>query len=788
MLRIPALGDAFLFGQEPFEQAGGLEAALSQRLDGGPLPDLLYWDGQFDDGAPGRVLFGKGGLDPLLASQYDLSGCVAIREGALRSLPTVVSTEAFTQAVALLAKSPSVSSLWCSGFSGRPTAGMPSRRVPPRAFHTELVSVALLIDDPKTPMEPFFAALAEQEIDARVEVVVVGCNMEGRSIKALATALEEFGAADSRLRIRRYNLAGQLDRPYLANIAVALATAESVVIADPRCVPQTPRLIQSLASWASSADGATASPRVEVNRAVYAGAALAETAHGSSILRLHEDAPLADRLRLVAAPVPWIFAVPRNRWLASGGAPCSPAALWTASLAGRSGPRGRHILVGSEQARWVGDGTGFDPRASAPAPANLRKASLKALRAPETSPSLPAPSAVPRRQTGAPVSGPPGKAGSRAIPKVPAAFSDAFPNTAELRVLLFADAFGPSQAIPFELGLAAARARGAVAVRLVEEAAFAKDASEVQVQVRSLFADTRPTVVVVSRLGSRPVWRAVRHEARRCGVPLVFHIDDDLFDLPVTLGLERYRLARQPGRLHTLYECLNDCDLTLTASPALAHRLERLGGHRRVMSMAIGSGAAPPAVRRRAAHNGRLLIGYMGSASHNDDLAMIAPAVNRVMESYGHVDVALFGSIARQPAAKLLTGRVTTHPAVLGDYAGFRRRLDELQFDIGLAPLRDIAFSRCKTLTKWVEYAEAGVVCVASDVEPYQPVFAANAALAARPDQWEAVLRQAVEDHSLRQEVVRNADRLLRNQFGWDQLERSVIAALSHGQSARVAA
>ena len=57
----------------------------------------------------------------------------------------------------------------------------------------------------------------------------------------------------------------------------------------------------------------------------------------------------------------------------------------------------------------------------------------------------------------------------------PAAYSDAFPSDADVRLLVFADQFGPSQSIAFIEGLAGGRAAGRAAVRLLEEAAFGPD-------------------------------------------------------------------------------------------------------------------------------------------------------------------------------------------------------------------------------------------------------------------------------------------------------------------------
>ena len=445
-------------------------------------------------------------------------------------------------------------------------------------------------------------------------------------------------------------------------------------------------------------------------------------------------------------------------------------------MAGPWGPTGRHVMLGAETARWTGAPLARDLACFTPAE-SVRPSSLSALRnqAGEHAGIRPlSPRSPPAIRT-APSSQLEKRPPSRDL----AAFSDALGSGAPTdRLLVFADAFGPSQSIAFIEGLAAARSRGEVAVRILAEAALAELKSDLASRVDGEFEHFRPTRVVVSRLAEPLLWNAVRNSARRQGVPIIFHIDDDLFDLPIILGIDRYRIGRHPRRLHTLHAILNEADLVLAATSALAARLGRLVGHGRITSMPMGSAAAPPVRRAPVMTSERLTLGYMGSASHNHDLELVAPAINRILKAYPQVDVTLFGSISKQPAAKQIKARLQIQPGVFGDYSAFRKRLSELRFDIGLAPLRDIPFNRVKTATKWVEYAEAGIPVLASDVEPYRPMAEAGALLAVRPEQWEAGLREMIESPGLRQNLVQASDSLLTRSFGWDRLEAGLLETL----------
>jgi glycosyltransferase involved in cell wall biosynthesis len=373
-----------------------------------------------------------------------------------------------------------------------------------------------------------------------------------------------------------------------------------------------------------------------------------------------------------------------------------------------------------------------------------------------------------------------------------ASFTDDFPSDAPLRVLVFADILGASQAIAFIDGLAGARRSGEAAVRILEEAAFGPDlgfgdAEGARALAEAEMAEASPTVVVLSRFGHCAAFEGITRAARSRGLPVCVHIDDELFELPLSAGVERYRAARHPRRIAALTLGLREADLVMAATPALAERLAARAGHGRIGWLENGT-AGRPLPRQANAAGAPVVIGYMGSASHGPDLELAVPALNAVLAHGRNVRVELFGSIARQPAADLLHGAVVRHDAVLGDYGAFRRRLAGLEWDIGLAPLVASPYNRCKTATKWAEYAEAGAAVLASDIEVYRPMIAADAAMPASPAQWEHALERLVASPGLRAGLVAAADELLAARFGWERLEASVVGLLRRLEPRRMAA
>jgi glycosyltransferase involved in cell wall biosynthesis len=776
MLRIPVEDDAYLIATPPAGvEPAAVEAAV--RAAAAARPQVIVWDAlaRSREGLS-RLRFGVGGLDDLLLAQIDLTGCCAVLESAQRRLKDGAAGPT-ASGLAQLARDPRLTIARAEGVTGeidleRAAAG--ARKIKPAA-HPDMISCVVVAHGSADGVGAFIHAFAAQTLTSRAEIVVVAAGLARDEARALSDTLDSLGL-ERPMRVRHFILPGKMSEATAVNTGLALAAGQAVIVARPACIPETARTVQILANWAAGADVFTASPRIMdgEHRLLVAGLYAEPSGPEGTVLRPWMDRALSHLVRRVAAPSALFFAVNRSAWLDLGGASAQADGLWTAELA----RTGKHVLAGPAGAVWTG--------AKRPAAAH-RQGSVAALsadsaramswagRSNEAAAARPAPSAPGRVLASAPAAEPAAMAAAYG-------FSDRFPSTAPLRLLVFADGFGASQALAFVDGLATARADGRAAVRVVEERALGGDGEADEAALAAVveqhFAQTSPTVVVLSRFGHGAAGRLVVQMARARGLPVVAHLDDDLFDLPPIIGIERYRLARNPRRLQALHHGLAEADLVIAATPALAEKLARLSGHGRIGWMEIGSAGRPRPRSPAAADDGSVVIGYMGSASHNHDLEMIAPALNAMLERFDHVSVELFGSIAQQPAADLLRGRVRKHRPVSGDYQGFKTVLSGLSWDIGLAPLRPIAYNRYKTPTKWVEYAEAGAAVIVSDSEVYQPMIQADAAFCAGPQQWGSAMTRLIEQPQLRADLICAADRLLRSSYGWERLEAGVLGLL----------
>jgi hypothetical protein len=146
-----------------------------------------------------------------------------------------------------------------------------------------------------------------------------------------------------------------------------------------------------------------------------------------------------------------------------------------------------------------------------------------------------------------------------------------------------------------------------------------------------------------------------------------------------------------------------------------------------------------------------------------------------------------------QDAGRARTLRQARPPCPpVADYADFIPYLRSLGWWVGLAPLEDNAFNRCKADTKWVEYSLAGMAVVASDTVVYRRACGGGAGLVACGP---AAGRQGILDlllsPALRAATIIAAQRKLEARYTHEQLRRQVLAVFSQAfelarQSGRV--
>lgn len=248
--------------------------------------------------------------------------------------------------------------------------------------------------------------------------------------------------------------------------------------------------------------------------------------------------------------------------------------------------------------------------------------------------------------------------------------------------------------------------------------------------------------------------------ARAAGAVLIHALDDDFLDL----GLDRPHWADR-GQARTLQRLLRAADGLLVTTQPLAGRLAGFSDTIVVLPNALDERllASPSAAPRP--DGAALALGYMGTFTHAEDLAMVLPAL-RAAEARqpGRFELQVVGVADPERAAALLDGlpwRWIEVPAEARAYPAFMRWFTgSLDWDLAIAPLADTPFTRCKSDLKHLDYAALGAAGIFSHVPAYAGTVRHAETGWLAPNQaglWEAGLERLLDDAALRARLASGA-------------------------------
>lgn len=220
----------------------------------------------------------------------------------------------------------------------------------------------------------------------------------------------------------------------------------------------------------------------------------------------------------------------------------------------------------------------------------------------------------------------------------------------------------------------------------------------------------------------------------------IWYDTDDAMDLvrpwnPFSIPTRSY--------LGSYYFLLNEADFITTTTPLLAEHLRtKTSKPVRVFPNYLN----PVEWKQRVEKPGELRIGFSGSASHIRDLNIVLPVILELQKHYNFTFVVMgldmgakdvedyrnrqmknWGKFYESHAygievEKLYqTLKQIKHEWIDGvRWEVYSRSLPKLGLDIGICPLEDEPFNRCKTPIKFYEYTITGTPSISSNVSPFK--------------------------------------------------------------------
>ncbi|MFM1904040.1 MAG: hypothetical protein RLZZ440_1940 [Planctomycetota bacterium] len=258
-----------------------------------------------------------------------------------------------------------------------------------------------------------------------------------------------------------------------------------------------------------------------------------------------------------------------------------------------------------------------------------------------------------------------------------------------------------------------------------------------------------------------PSFADLRERCTARGIPLVYDIDDLLFDPAVTAAgwvafldtlppAERERWVAEAADYR---RALAAADAAVLTTPALAAAAAEACPRVHVLPNALDrrmerAAAAAIGVEKASAIDARpRLIFASGTPTHHRDFAVAAEAIGRMMQRrpepilviLGHLDSTIYPTLAP------FTQRIEIRPPVplLDLFAELAR------CDVNLCPLElDSPFNEAKSVVRWLAAAAVGLPSIVSPTAPLQDAVIAGITglVAADVSAWEVALDAVLDD------------------------------------------
>jgi glycosyltransferase involved in cell wall biosynthesis len=239
----------------------------------------------------------------------------------------------------------------------------------------------------------------------------------------------------------------------------------------------------------------------------------------------------------------------------------------------------------------------------------------------------------------------------------------------------------------------------------------------------------------------------IRH-CRTHGITLLYDLDDDLRHVP----RDHPDAPALRPRARLVSRLVRGADAVWVSTPALAAALADLRADVRVVVNGLDErlwAASPPPLPRQ----GPVRILFMGTATHDGDFAIVEGALARLHAVFAeHVSIELLGVSSRADLPSWVN-RIGMSVHASASYPGFVNWITQQRWDIGIAPLADTPFNRCKSAIKVLDYWALGLPVLASDRPVYRGALADGRGGWLLPDDenaWFVALVRLVRDAQLR--------------------------------------
>jgi glycosyltransferase involved in cell wall biosynthesis len=280
----------------------------------------------------------------------------------------------------------------------------------------------------------------------------------------------------------------------------------------------------------------------------------------------------------------------------------------------------------------------------------------------------------------------------------------------------------------------------------------------------------KPSVVFMSRYAN-PFGPDILDFFRMKGVPVIYHMDDDLLHIPESLGDQIKKIHAEPSVLSSRRYLIENADLVYLSTSYLEEKLKIIFPKAKTFSGIYSAFTKTLNTVKRDFP--KKVFGYMGSRGHRLDLNIALEDIRKVLESDSSIIFETFGTIG-MPAELMRYGHQVRELPTCKNYYDFTKKLFELNWSVGLAPLVDNEFNRCKAPTKFLEYSAAYIPTIASNVKVYSDLITPSTGFLVE-NNWKDPILEVLNEPLIGDSMVNGARSLCAEKYSLRKLEEQLL-------------
>ena len=271
---------------------------------------------------------------------------------------------------------------------------------------------------------------------------------------------------------------------------------------------------------------------------------------------------------------------------------------------------------------------------------------------------------------------------------------------------------------------------------------------------------------------------AIVHHCRQNAIQIVYDLDDLLLRLPK----DHPEQAVYAPKAAAVARWLSEANEVWVSTEALGNRVAEVNSRVQVLPNYLERNLwAKPIAPKKPHDTVRLL--YMGTQTHQADFDLVKTALHRIKKEFtAQVEVFLIGVTSGASSDKWYQ-TIPVPDNVGSNYPAFVNWMVNGEgFDIGITPLVDNEFNRCKSAIKFLDYSALGMVTVASDLGVYTPIRQGDNGFLVPNDEesWYLTLKKLIADPELLRRVGLTAQTEVSKSYGYERMSGCRTRLLSN--------